>query len=150
MYYRLTYHNSEFHSVDLIVDEENQLLSSKILFYQWLLKAGCPRFLWDELYFSIVHLGSTCIEVIMSIPSQMPVSESWLSRIIIDNEFGVDPTLFHRPLDLSKLYIEPISELWFFQKLNKAKTPLIKTLDYDPMETSIAWANSNVDSIGKE
>ena len=89
MYYRLTYHNSEFHSVDLIVDEENQLLSSKVLFYQWLLKAGCPRFLWEELYLSIVYLDSISIEVIMSIPSQMPVSDSWLSRIIIDNDMQI-------------------------------------------------------------
>ena len=150
MYYRLTYHNPNTTPLDLDSDEKAKLVSSKMLFYTWLLKVGCPRFLWEDIYLAIVYVDDNRIEVIMALPAQMPITVSWLSRIIFNNEFGVDPTLFNRPLDLSNLKFEPLSEVRFFHKLNQSVTPLIRVIDYVPLETMLTWPSQRSDSLTNE
>jgi hypothetical protein len=144
MYYRLTYHNPDFEVDDYDSQSLRNLLARRVNFFWWFVHVKCPRMLREELFFAITTMYDQGIGVILTLPDQVKMTDEWLWRVVIEHEWVLDSDMLYRPMDLSNVRFEPISEAEFLSKLNSSLTSLIQMVSYDPLDQEWRWIRDNV------
>ena len=94
--------------------------------------------------FAITTMYDQGIGVILTLPDQVKMTDEWLWRVVIEHEWVLDSDMLYRPMDLSNVRFEPISEAEFLSKLNSSLTSLIQMVSYDPLDQEWRWIRDNV------
>lgn len=144
MYYCLTYHNPDFEVVDYDSQSLHNLMARRVQFFWWFVQLKCPRMLREELFFAIFDIYDQGIGVVLTLPDQVKMTDEWLWRVVIEHEWVLDSDMLYRPMDLSNVRFEPISEAEFLGKLNASLTSLIHAVSYDPLDQERNWIRDNV------
>lgn len=144
MYYRLTYHNPDYEVIDLDSQRLRQQIAHQVRFFWRFVQVKCPKMLREDLFFAITNMDGQGVEVILTLPDQIKMTDEWLWRVAIEYEWVFDSQIIYRPIDLSHISFESISEYEFLKKLESAQTSLIDVTSYDPLDQECHWIREDV------